>query len=220
MTEREEMSGRRSAGEFPWSASTTTTGGTTTFTLYRKMKDMRGPLTLEYNAIFGPLCQQPGCIERFDVYTCFDNKKEGESATSSSSSMHSIDSATEDANIQVILVDVRIGNRLNGHDRIVHGGIISCIMDEAFGWGYEAIQRSTIGLGFADEGYLHAFTANMHIQYRNPLPAESDFVVRVYHDKERSEGRKVYLKSKIENCNGSVVYIEATALFIQMKSKL
>ncbi len=208
----------RVTGEYPWSASSTTTHTGTAYILYRKMKDMRGPLTLQYNAIFGPLCQQPGCIERFDVYSCLDKREKGKDSVSSSSSSSFSTGGANDT--QVALVDVRIGNRLNGHDRIVHGGIISCIMDEAFGWGYEAIQRSTIGLGFADEGYLHAFTANMNIQYRNPLPAESDFVVRIYHDDKRSEGRKVCLKARIENYSGSVVYIEATALFIQMKSKL
>jgi acyl-coenzyme A thioesterase PaaI-like protein len=45
--------------------------------------------------------------------------------------MESVDTAST----EVCVADVRIGEKLNGHDNIVHGGIISLMLDDTFGWG-------------------------------------------------------------------------------------
>lgn len=72
---------------------------------------------------------------------------------------------------------VRLGDQACGHPRIVHGGAIASILDDAFGVLFYAAK---VGNGF---------TANLHVDYRKPLPAGTD--VHVFTRIDRVEGRKV-----------------------------
>lgn len=75
-------------------------------------------------------------------------------------------------------------------------------------------------LGFAYHICLHedkeniAVTANLKINFRAPFREGSEAVVRVYLD--RIEGRKIFFSSVLESKDGSVVYAEATSLFIKV----
>lgn len=92
------------------------------------------------NAIHGPLSGDEK-ITRFEVY-----KKEG---------------------AQEITAVVHIGSSLCGHPGIVHGGIISAIFDNAFGWLFLAHKMKP------------AFTANLNINFRKPVFADSDALIHV-----------------------------------------
>lgn len=109
----------------------------------------------------------------------------------------------EDAKAKVTYTVIHIGRSLCGHDRIVHGGLIATILDEA-------LARSAIP---ALPGAM-GFTANLNINYRRPLQADQFYVVAT--ELEKVEGRKAWVKAKFSTSVGqdAPVYADATALFV------
>ena len=73
------------------------------------------------HALFGTL-RGDGMIERYDVHR----------------RVHAIslvkDVNEEASNLkEIIVIDLEMGHKLNGHDKIVHGGIISLLTDKGMG---------------------------------------------------------------------------------------
>ena len=62
-----------------------------------------------------------------------------------------------------------------------------------------------------------AVTANLNVDFRAPLKSESDVIIRVFQ--EKMEGRKIYLKARMESPDRSMLYAEASALFIKIDKK-
>jgi acyl-coenzyme A thioesterase PaaI-like protein len=178
-------------------------GGDPTTYYYEKMQDPP-PNFAENHAILGALLK-PGYIERYNAYRRVP-------VLSSAQEIVGIDTVSK----EVCVADIRIGEKLNGHTGIVHGGIISLMLDDTFGWGYQAMGLSQ-GKSFGDEDFPIVVTANLTVNYRSPLPAGSDVVIRVRH--EKTEGRKIYVSARMESHDGSVLYSEATALFITVKKQ-
>ena len=158
----------------------------------------------ESHAIFGPLLGE-GRIERYNFYRRIHAGK------ASLRSNHNADESAEP--VEVAVGDVQLGNKVNGHRGIVHGGIISLIFDDAMGWGYEALLMSDPAL---DDG-TKIVTANLNIDYRAPLTEESRAAVRVYY--VRSEGRKLYFRARLESHDGTILYAEATSLFVKLRKE-
>jgi len=152
----------------------------------------------ESHAIFGGL-RKPGHIERYNFYRRVTLSEEGN------------DESVSTVYQEVCVADIRIGKYLNGHDKIVHGGIISLMIDDTFGWGYEALSLAQ-GKSYGDKDFPMVVTANLTVNYRAPLPAGSDIVIRVRH--ENTDGRKIYMSARMESHDGNIIYSEATALFI------
>eukprot|EP01039_Chlorochromonas_danica_P012300 gene12300-14029_t len=129
------------------------------------------PKFAESNAVHGAMCKA-GHIPRYEVY--------------------------EKTGTQEIAVVVHVGDRLCGHPGIVHGGIISTIFDNSFGWLYVATKQKP------------AFTANLNINYRKPVLANSTAIVRARITE--IQGRKLFMSATWET--DGVVYADATTLFI------
>ena len=163
---------------------------------YMKMnpEEMFHASTLDSHAIFGPL-HGPGLIERFDVYKHVNNDH--------------LKDTPRDKNERVV-VAIKLGTRLNGHNGVVHGGIISLLFDSSMGFAY---------VGLLEDSEEIAVTANLKIDFRAPLNEGSEAVIRVYLD--RIEGRKIFFSAVLENNDGSVVYAQARSLFLKIdKSKV
>uniref|UniRef100_A0A8D0G8R0 Acyl-coenzyme A thioesterase THEM4 n=1 Tax=Sphenodon punctatus TaxID=8508 RepID=A0A8D0G8R0_SPHPU len=96
------------------------------------------------------------------------------------------------------------GPYLEGVSGFAHGGSIAAIID------------STVG-GCAIFAAGKVMTANLSINYRNPIPLGS--VVLVDSKVDRIEGRKVFLSCEVRNVDGQTLHAEATALFIQLDTK-
>jgi acyl-coenzyme A thioesterase PaaI-like protein len=163
---------------------------------YMKMnpEEMFHASMLDSHAVFGPL-HGPGLIERFDVYKHVSNN-------------HSND--TQQGKNERVVVAIKLGTRLNGHGGVVHGGIISLLLDSSMGFAY---------VGLLKDSKEIAVTANLEIDFRAPLNEGSEAVIRVYLDK--IEGRKIFFSAVLENKDGSVVYAHARSLFLKIdKSKV
>eukprot|EP00934_Nitzschia_sp_Nitz4_P006127 Nitzschia sp. Nitz4//scaffold19_size178191//13705//14463//NITZ4_001955-RA/size178191-processed-gene-0.44-mRNA-1//-1//CDS//3329540613//6117//frame0 len=104
----------------------------------------------------------------------------------------------------VVIARVQLGKHVNGHPGIVHGGIISLLFDDTFGFGFVAL------------GVAKAFTANLSINYRAPLPAGTVVEMKAYLD--RQEGRKLFWKADMTSLDGTVLYAQGTSLYIIPRS--
>jgi acyl-coenzyme A thioesterase PaaI-like protein len=149
-----------------------------------------------------------GFIERYDVYRRLDDTESNDS----NGTIHKR---------EVIAVDLQIGHRLNGHDKIVHGGILSLLIDEAMGWAsYIGLEHynSNIDAQYQPSNTL-LVTANLNIDFRAPYIAGSKAVLRVYLDQELTAGRKMYLVARLESYDGNVTFAEAKSLFLCVLSE-
>ncbi len=117
---------------------------------------------------------------------------------------------------EVAVVNFRLGDKLNGHSGIVHGGILSLLFDEAMGWAYECLRNE--GELFDETSttpVMTAVTANLNVDFRVPFVEGSDGLIRVYHDERK--GRKIYFTAKLESRDGSITYAEARSLFVMVR---
>ncbi|GMI57446.1 hypothetical protein TeGR_g2204 [Tetraparma gracilis] len=117
------------------------------------------------------------------------------------------DNTGNSAERPLVQVNLKFGNKVNGHKGIVHGGVASLLFDDAFGFAYFS---ATAGPDAKD--FLLGFTANLTVNYRAPLRENSEAVLKVWL--EGIEGRKVKLRGRLQSEGGEVVYSEASALFI------
>jgi acyl-coenzyme A thioesterase PaaI-like protein len=136
------------------------------------------------HVIFGILLHE-GCIESYEVYKRVSDKI-GEIAP------------------EVVLCDVRLGDKLDGHLGVVHGGILALLFDDVMGFAFDALEIEM------------AVTANLNIDFRAPVPANSRVVVRVCVSKQ--EGRKLYFSAQLTSLDSTVLYAEATSLYIIPKA--
>ena len=73
-------------------------------------------------------------------------------------------------------------------------------------------------------GYMHKaagkliVTAYMNVNYRKSMPTPGLVLARAWLDGERSHGRKIYVKARIEDGEGSV-FAEAEVLFIEVEKE-
>lgn len=131
------------------------------------------------HVIFGQLLRE-GCIEKYDVYKRI-NRLDRESP-------------------ELILSDIQLGDQLDGHAGVVHGGILALLFDDAMGMAFGAL------------GVEKAFTANLNVNYRAPTPAGSRLILCVRLSKQ--EGRKLHFSAQLTNLDRSLLYAEATCLYI------
>jgi acyl-coenzyme A thioesterase PaaI-like protein len=136
----------------------------------------------ETNAIHGAL-HQPRLIPKYEVY-----EKLVPLETLS----------PEEQVLPEIVVLVEVGDRLCGHPGYLHGGIIATIIDNAFGWLFTISKVKS------------AFTANLNVNYRKPVPINSQGFVKVQLTKR--EGRKLFMSATWEWKNE--IFVEASTLFI------
>lgn len=97
---------------------------------------------------------------------------------------------------------IRFGEALNGHKGIVHGGISSAIIDNTFGWLFMSCKLPS------------AFTANLNINFKSPIYANT--VVILNAKLLKVEGRKMYMNCSMEDIEGKEL-VNATTLFITMQ---
>lgn len=144
-------------------------------------------------------------IERFNVYRCMEQNE----PLSSHQQFHPTNNGLR--KYEVLLVDIKVGTKLNGNHGIIHGGIISLLFDEAMGWARGIMTHPN------DPTVIYV-TANLTVNFRAPFMEGSEAVIRVYH--ENTVNGKVRFSAVLEAHDGGLVYAEAGGLFLPTKSKL
>lgn len=104
----------------------------------------------------------------------------------------------------VVIAHVAFGDHLDGHTEIVHGGILSLMFDDMLGFGFHAL------------GIPMAFTANLNVDYRAPVPAGTR--VRIAAQLDKREGRKLFWRAKMTSLDQKILYAEASSLYIIPRS--
>ncbi|KAL1985166.1 hypothetical protein VTN96DRAFT_8188 [Rasamsonia emersonii] len=101
-----------------------------------------------------------------------------------------------------------LGSDVCGHPGIVHGGLLATILDEGLARCCFPVLPNGIGV-----------TANLNIDYRKPVPADTYAVLRA--STVKVEGRKAWVEGRIETLpegdEEPVVLVEAKGLFVEPK---
>eukprot|EP00026_Physarum_polycephalum_P018962 Phypoly_transcript_20764.p1 GENE.Phypoly_transcript_20764~~Phypoly_transcript_20764.p1 ORF type:complete len:158 (+),score=20.27 Phypoly_transcript_20764:196-669(+) len=108
-------------------------------------------------------------------------------------------------NLCEIFVLMEVGNGVNGHINLAHGGFVSTILDEISG---------VVNVQLAGKP---TFTAYLNVTFKTPTPAPGVVMCRAWITKE--EGRKRYTFASLEDGRGNV-YATSEALFLVLKSAL
>ncbi|KAI7280762.1 hypothetical protein KC345_g4569 [Hortaea werneckii] len=142
------------------------------------------------------------------------------SASRSSSPGESADAEEDESRIQEVHFLVRVGDGLNGHPAILHGGIVAALVDEGMGVlqtvNHErayavSVQRGKRARGGRGEGGggtsegggdalsslppLGSFTAELKIRYRRPVSTPGEVLCTARY--VRREGRKEWIEAVI-----------------------
>ena len=91
-----------------------------------------------------------------------------------------------------------------GFPGVLHGGILSTLMDEAMAWAMWAKSRA---LGV---------TAKMETRYRQRVDADAELTVHAVVTEER--GRRIQVEAAIAGPDGSVL-VESSALFLRLPAE-
>ena len=181
---------------------------------YERMKTpVRG--AMKEHAIFGALTGD-SMIEKYEIW----KQKKPRLQQQTNDNDIGIDIGIDN----VVIGYVKFGDNLNGHIGIVHGGIISLLFDDICGFAFDAL------------GIKHAVTANLNVNYRKPLLANTEVYLEVQFDKMKSKGRKLYFNVQMKSTNTkttsttsssaiddndadnnddeTILYAEATCLYI------
>lgn len=100
-----------------------------------------------------------------------------------------------------------VGDQMDGHDGIVHGGLLATLMDEGL---------TRCGFPFLPAKY--GVTASLNLNYRAPVRSNSYIVLE--SEVEEAKGRKVSVKGKLESLPESglpVTLVEGDVVLVEPK---
>ncbi len=98
-----------------------------------------------------------------------------------------------------------LGDGVNGHAEMAHGGFITVMMDEI------------MGLANIQYNGVPTYTVFLNVTFKAPVPTPTTLLCRAWITE--ISGRKRFTSGVVEDGNG-VVYATAHSLFIEAKSKL
>ncbi|KAF1842389.1 uncharacterized protein K460DRAFT_409806 [Cucurbitaria berberidis CBS 394.84] len=115
-----------------------------------------------------------------------------------------------------------LGDGLDGHSRIAHGGFVATMLDEVCGvliiLNQEKKMQRLRDLGQLDANTrMSSFTAYLNTNYKRPVPTPG--IVLCTAKFERQDGRKLYVRATIEDGMGTV-FTTGEAMFVEVKVKL
>ncbi|KAK8805646.1 hypothetical protein WA158_002302 [Blastocystis sp. Blastoise] len=94
---------------------------------------------------------------------------------------------------------VTYGDQMCGHPGVAHGGSTAAMLDQYFGILFAFL---------APRG----FTANLNINYRKPVLANSTLIVKGHLTQK--DRRKYFMEASVQDIEGNV-YVEATSLYLE-----
>ena len=102
---------------------------------------------------------------------------------------------------------VHLGDELNGHVHLIHGGFTAALLDDLFGW-IAFTEREAQGL----PSNAPVLTANLNVNYRMPMTDRAAYYVELEAECFK-KGKEIYLKATIFDAQGHVV-ADGTSLYI------
>lgn len=91
-----------------------------------------------------------------------------------------------------------------GYTNVVHGGIVTTLLDEAMG-------------NFVQEKYNEqAMTGRLEIRYKHPTPVDEELKISAWQESQRRN--IIFLKATVETADGTIT-AEATAKFAVVSLK-
>lgn len=134
--------------------------------------------------------------------------------------------------IEEVTALYKVGNGMNGHPEIIHGGITATLIDESMGmlqsFNHEREHLRQVKLGKAEgeippQG-LGSFTAYLNVQYKAPVRTPG--AIAVVAKRVKKEGRKEWLVAELKQCHGAgededgemVVCATGESLFVTPKA--
>lgn len=107
-----------------------------------------------------------------------------------------------------------VGNGLNAHPGLLHGGVIATIVDSTLG--------HVIRLVVEDQGRGPAYTAQLNVAYKSPVKTPGTIMSQGWVKSIEAGGRKIWLEGVVSSeVEGKVViHAKVESLWIGGKSKL
>ncbi|KAF2500593.1 hypothetical protein BU16DRAFT_523373 [Lophium mytilinum] len=132
-------------------------------------------------------------------------------------SLHLKPDENADPPIQAVRTIMDLGDGVNGHPDLCHGGFVATLMDEVMGVLLTINMERASSWRRGEPSDLGLFTAYIKVNYKRPVPTPN--VVLATARFEKKEGKKAWVVGSIEDGMG-VVYATGEALFVQPKGKL
>ncbi|CAK3829983.1 Hypothetical predicted protein [Lecanosticta acicola] len=104
-----------------------------------------------------------------------------------------------------------LGPDLNAHPDLLHGGVISCLLDSCLG--------GCVGMLLShsrDENPM--FTVQLHVTYKKPIKTPGTVMLRAWVVKIEEEGRKVWAEGVVEG-EGNIVHASAQGMWLRAGKK-
>lgn len=109
-----------------------------------------------------------------------------------------------DAQIDSVSTFVTLGDALDGHPGILHGGIVAALLDEGMGIlqtaNHEYAHSRLVGEGKMPETGLGSYTAFLNVRYLRPVRTGEAVVVVAWY--QRREGRKDWVEAEVRQWSG------------------
>jgi len=112
-----------------------------------------------------------------------------------------------------LLAIVALGDELNGHPGLIHGGFTSALLDDLFGWTAAFEGRKFMG---GSSGWT-IYTANLNVNYRKPMRCDTIYSVEVTAEKIAKQ-KKVFLSARIRDAEGKLL-VESTSLYLIVRQQ-
>ena len=104
------------------------------------------------------------------------------------------------------------GGDLNAHPGLLHGGVVSCILDSSMG--------GVIGMSLAkQDGGPPTFTVQLNVTYKAPVRTPRTVTVMAWVTKVEGLGRKAWARGIIQGEDG-VVHAVAEGMWLRPKAKM
>lgn len=113
------------------------------------------------------------------------------------------------------------GSGLNAHPDLLHGGVISCVLDSTMG-AVTGLALSNINTGESGEEARgrSVFTAQLNVSYKAPVRTPSTVQARSWIKSVEDNGRKIWVEGIIEGGDdGSLLHARAEGLWIRAGAK-
>ena len=105
-----------------------------------------------------------------------------------------------------LLAAARLGDKCCGHPLFLHGGVIAALLDDCMGMLFLSLGKGT------------GFTANLSVDYRNPIPHGTELHVTAALERtevsQKSGATKVFLRAEVRGAASKKLYAEGRALFV------